>query len=90
MPDALVAAAPAGSNVLDLSANDQTYLVQARPLADATGRPFAKVVMAREIDGVLSLFPHARAVFAIAAALAVALALGTAWRARQITGARVA
>src|SRR5205814_2927249 len=67
VPDALVRAAPRGGEVAELSAGGQPYLVQARPLADATGRPFATVVMAREIDGVLSLFPHARAVFAIAA-----------------------
>jgi hypothetical protein len=88
-PDALVHAAPAGGEVAEVGEAGKPYLVQARPLADARGRPFATVVMARSIDGVLSLFPHARAVFAFAMISALALSFATALRARQITAARV-
>jgi hypothetical protein len=89
VPAALVAAAPHDGLVTELADGGKTYLVQARPLADADGQPFATVVMARPIDGVLSLFPHARAVFAIAAGLALALAIATTMRARRISAARV-
>jgi hypothetical protein len=43
--------------------------------------------MARPIDGVLALFPHARVVFALAMFVALALASGCAFRARQIASA---
>ena len=89
VPAALVRAAPSGGEIAEVTTGGRTYLVQARPLADESGQPFANVVMARAIDGVLSLFPHARAVFALTALGALALALATALRARQITGARV-
>jgi len=52
------------------------------------GEQYARVVMARRYDAVLSLFPGARTVFAIALILAIALGIGTAWRARQVVGAR--
>jgi predicted Ser/Thr protein kinase len=89
VPQTLVDAAPAGGDLAEVTEDGKTYLVQARPLADAGGRRFATVVMARVIDSVLALFPHARAVFALAAAFAIAAALATMIRARSITGARV-
>ena len=63
--------------------------VLARPLLGLDDKPIATVVMARQLDGVLTLFPGARLVFALAALVALGLATGTAWRARQITLARV-
>jgi hypothetical protein len=60
------------------------------PVIDSDHHEIGEVVMARPIDGVLMLFPHARLLFAIAALLAVALAIATLTRARQITGARAA
>ena len=54
-----------------------------------TGEKYARVVMARRIDTVLSLFPGARLVFALALVGCVLLAIATAIRARQVTDARV-
>ncbi|MGE5186520.1 MAG: protein kinase domain-containing protein [Acidobacteriota bacterium] len=82
-------AAPADGSVGDVTAFGDTYQVQARPLSDFAGKPIAQVVMARPLANVLSLFPHARAVFAFALLGMLAGAFGTAVRARQITGARV-
>ena len=64
-----------------------TYEVQALPLSGfANGR----IVMAQRSTSVLTLFPNARTVFLLAMLAALATALGTAIRARRITGARVA
>jgi hypothetical protein len=41
------------------------------------------------MDSVLSLFPHARSVFALAVLAVLGLAISTALKARQITGVRV-
>ena len=64
-------------------------IVLANPLVQG-GEPIGKLVMARKIDSVLALFPHARAVFTIAMLAAILLAAATAMRARKITGARAA
>ena len=64
-------------------------IVLANPLVQG-GEPIGRLVMARRIDSVLSLFPHARTVFALATLAAILVALMTAMRARQITGARAA
>jgi hypothetical protein len=85
VPAELIAAAPGDGTI----GEQGSYLVQARPLADAAGHPFAHVVMARSIRGVLSLFPHARVVFAAAALLAVLQAILTMLRARQVAAGRV-
>jgi len=63
-----------------------TYEVQALPLTGFDGR----LVMAQPMDSVLALFPGARTVFLFALLAALGVALGTAIRARRITGARVA
>ncbi|HTR53792.1 MAG TPA: serine/threonine-protein kinase [Kofleriaceae bacterium] len=89
VPAELAAAAPPNGDVGDVTIAGKAYQVQARPLVDFDGKPYATVVMARGMGGVLALFPHARAVFACAALAALALALATALRARQITGTRV-
>ncbi|MBK7539742.1 MAG: serine/threonine protein kinase [Myxococcales bacterium] len=61
-------------------------LVQARPLLGLDGAsPIASLVLARRIDpGLAGLFARARTVFALAAALLLAGALGAAWRARAL------
>jgi predicted Ser/Thr protein kinase len=82
-------AAPGDGSVGEVTVGAGTFQVQARPLADFAGHPIAQVVMARPLANVLSLFPHARAVFAVALLAMLAGAFGTALRARQITGARV-
>jgi hypothetical protein len=89
VPPELAAAAPHDGEVGEVTVAGKTYQVQARALLDLDGQPFATVVMARPMGGVLALFPHARAVFALAALAALALAFGTAWRARQITRTKV-
>ncbi|MGE0398182.1 MAG: protein kinase [Kofleriaceae bacterium] len=64
-------------------------IVVANPLVQG-GEPIGRLVMARKMDSVLSLFPHARTVFAFATLAAILVALATALRARRITGARAA
>jgi len=85
VPSEVVGAAPAeGQQTLTLDGT--TYEVQSLPLTGFAGR----LVMAQRMDSVLALFPGARTVFLIAMILALGVALGTANRARRITGARVA
>ena len=67
------------------------YQVQERDVPGLEGQPpIGRVVMARKIGGVLSLFPGSRVVFAVATLLSIALAGYAAWRARRITQARIA
>ena len=89
VPAALARAAPPSGEVAEARYGGKLYQVQARPLLDSEGQPFARVVMARPVPGVLSLFPHARIVFVLAALGALMLAGWAALRARQITAARV-
>jgi predicted Ser/Thr protein kinase len=89
VPPAIAHAAPADGEVAEVALRGTTFQVQARPLADFSGKPIAHVVMARPLANVLSLFPHALAVFAIAMLCMIVAALATALRARRITGARV-
>lgn len=65
------------------------YEAQVRPLTGFGPQPIGSLVMAQRMDGVLSLFPSVRLVFAIGLVGMLGLALGTALRARQIAGARV-
>lgn len=65
------------------------YEAQVRPLTGSGTQPIGSLVMAQRMDGVLSLFPNARFVFAIGMFAMLGLALGTALRARQIADARV-
>ena len=57
----------------------------ANPLVQS-GEPIGRLVMARPIDSVLSLFPHARMVFALAMLAAIGVAIATALRARRMAG----
>ncbi len=86
VPTAVVhAAAPDGQS--SVVVDGTTYEVQALPLSGFVG---GRIVMAQRSSSVLALFPNARIVFLIAMLAALATALGTAIRARRITGARVA
>jgi hypothetical protein len=89
VPDRLVAIAPAEGQA-ELTLDGVAYEVQARPLTGFGAKPIGRLVMAQRMDGVLSLFPNARVVFAIGMVAALGLALATMLRARRITGARVA
>ncbi|NVB85332.1 MAG: serine/threonine protein kinase [Kofleriaceae bacterium] len=90
MPAGLVAAARRQGDIAEVAAGGQTYQVQSRSVRGLEGQgTIAHVVMARPMDGVLSLFPGARRAFTVAAFASLALALWTFWRARKITGARI-
>ena len=65
-----------------------TYEAQVRPLTGFGAKPIGSLVMAQRMDGVLSLFPNVRLVFALGMFGALGIALGTMLRARRITGAR--
>ncbi len=60
-----------------------TYLVRTQQIRSLT----ARIVMARQSEGVQSLYPNARVVFAILMFLAFAAAGSATWRARRIAGA---
>ncbi len=84
------AIAAAGPGISQVEVGGVTYQVQSVPLddpdADPRGTtPFARVVMARPLGGVLSgLFPAARSVFVIALLAALALAGGRWLRGRRL------
>jgi hypothetical protein len=65
------------------------YEVQSFPVRGLDEGEIARVVMARPVSAVLSLFPGARLVFALTMIVAILLAGYTAWRARMMTGATV-
>ncbi len=88
MSPALVDAAPADEGVTNVRVGGDEYEVQMRMLPGLAGTSIGRVVMARRIKGVLSLFPGARFVFAAAMLGALVLAAFSAWRARQVGGAR--
>ena len=84
VPASVVQAAPT-TGQRTLTHDGTTYEVQSLPLTGFDGR----IVMAQPMDSVLALFPNARVVFLLAMLAALVTALGTAIRARRITGARV-
>jgi len=90
MSPALVDAAPTDEGVTNVRVGSDEYEVQMRMLPDLGGKSIGRVIMARRIKGVLSLFPGARVVFAAAMLAALMLAAFSAWRARQVTSARTA
>ncbi len=87
LDESVVRAAPR-DGIAQVAQRGHEYRVLSFPMID-DHHEIAQVVMARKVDGVLTLFPHARLLFAIAALGAIALACGTALQARKITGARV-
>ena len=88
VPAALVRAADAAAaEQVERELDGRTYQVLAQPIRGFDGRPVGHVVMARALDGVLSLFPGARGVFALALIAALAAAAAAAAMARRITQA---
>jgi serine/threonine protein kinase len=86
LPPALVKAAPADDQSDEVRVDGRTYQVQSLPMAGLAGQgTIAHVVMARPLDGVLTLFPGARIVFALCALTALLVGAATYTRARQIT-----
>jgi len=87
LPESAVRAALATTSVTEIRDGDTMYQVQARDIRGLDKQhTVARVVMARPLHGVLSLFPGARIVFALTALLALALAAVSAVRVRQISG----
>ncbi len=86
LPPPLVAAAPPGDATVEAEHDGALYQVKSVPFTNFDGKPMGRVVMARQLGGVLSLFPGARGVFAGAALGALVLALLTYLRARKVAG----
>jgi hypothetical protein len=80
---------PDGTSIGDVPTNldTESWVVNRVPIR-VDGAPIGNVTMARELGGVLALFPHARLVFALAMLGALGVAASTAFRARQIANAR--
>jgi len=90
LPSALIKAAPADEESAEIRVDGRVYQVQSLPMTGLAGQgTIAHVVMARPLDGVLSLFPGARLVFALTAFGCVLLAATTYLSARRITFARI-
>jgi serine/threonine protein kinase len=85
----LIRAAPR-DGIAQVRSSDHDYQVLQLPIVDHEKHEIGEVVMARRVDGMLMLFPHARLVFVLAMLLALGVAIGTTLEARRITGARVA
>ena len=86
VPAVLVAAAPAGDTEVEAEYEGALYQIKSVPFTNFDGKPVGRVVMARELGGVLSLFPGARAVFAGTAFGSLVLSLLTYLRARKLAG----
>ena len=90
LPPALIAGAPADEQSTEVRASGRTYQVQSLPMMGLAGQgTIAHVVMARPLDGVLSLFPGARLVFALTAIGALLLSATTYLNARHLANARI-
>ncbi|HEY5946533.1 MAG TPA: hypothetical protein VIV40_13620, partial [Kofleriaceae bacterium] len=90
LPPALIKAALADDQATEVRIDGRTYQVQSLPVAGMTGQgTIAHVVMARPLDGVLSLFPGARLVFALTCIAALLLAATTYATARKLSVARI-
>jgi len=85
----LIAVAPR-DGIAQVHDRDHDYEVLQFPINDREHHEIGHVVMARRVDGMLMLFPHARLVFALALLAALGLAAATLAKARQLTGARAA
>ncbi|HZJ64845.1 MAG TPA: hypothetical protein VFD36_15150, partial [Kofleriaceae bacterium] len=87
VPGALVRAAQA-TGTTEAEADGVMYQVLAQPISAFDNQIVGNVVMARRLDSVLlSLFPGARGVFALALIAAIAVAIASGLRMRQITRA---
>ena len=89
LDDALIRTAPR-DGISQVERDGHDYQVLQFPIIDHDKHEIGDIVMARRVDGVLMLFPHARALFALATILALGLAITTLLKARQLTGARAA
>jgi serine/threonine protein kinase len=90
VPLALIKAAPADDTIEEVRVDGVSYHVQSLPMTGLADQgTIAHVVMARPLDGVLSLFPFARLVFALAALAALLLAATTYANARKLTNATI-
>jgi predicted Ser/Thr protein kinase len=85
VPPALVRVAAVTAGTAEAAAGGATYQVLAQPIRGFDNQIVGDVVMARKLDSVLlSLFPGARLVFALAMLGALAVAATSALRMRQI------
>jgi serine/threonine protein kinase len=85
VPPALVQIAIATTGTTEATVGGGLYQVLAQPIRGFDNQIVGDVVMARRIDSVLlSLFPGARLVFALTMIAALALAIASALRMRQI------
>ena len=89
LTDELIAVAPR-DGIAQVHDRDHDYEVLQFPVNDREHHEIGHVVMARRVDGMLMLFPHARLVFVLALLAALGVAAATMLKARQLTGARVA
>ena len=89
LTDELIAVAPR-DGIAQVHDREHDYEVLQFPVTDREHHEIGHVVMARRVDGMLMLFPHARLVFALALILALGVAAATLAKARQLTGARAA
>ncbi|HSS02032.1 MAG TPA: serine/threonine-protein kinase [Kofleriaceae bacterium] len=88
VPSLLAQRAAAEVGPTEAAVDGDMYQVLAQPIRGFDKQVVGHVVMARRIDSVLlSLFPGARLVFAMAMIAAVAIAVASAMRMRQITRA---
>ncbi len=71
-------------NIREIEIDTKTYQVLAKAIVDPDDQRVGLVVMASRVDGVLSLFPHARLVFAVAMIAAILVAIGMFMRARSL------
>jgi len=89
LTDDLIAVAPR-DGIAQVHDRDHDFEVLKFPISDREHHEIGHVVMARRVDGMLMLFPHARLVFVLALLAALGLAAATLVKARQLTGARAA
>ncbi|HET9623953.1 MAG TPA: protein kinase [Kofleriaceae bacterium] len=88
VPSGLVDKAAHADAMSTESDDGRVFQVLAQPIRGFDNQVVGKVVMARQLDSVLlSLFPGARRMFALAMLVAAVIALIAAWRTRQIVRA---
>jgi serine/threonine protein kinase len=87
-PARAVASSAQAHRTTSATVDGVVYQVLGQPIRGFDNQVVGNVVMARQLDSVLlSLFPGARRVFAIAMLVAAVIALIAAWRMRQIVRA---
>jgi len=76
VPTELLARLPATDAITEVTIDTKTYQLRAVDMVGPDGMTVGRVVMASRVDGVLSLFPGARTVFAFAMIGAALVAIG--------------